>query len=127
MGLVQSEIGELRSLLVDVKEGVLPLEKIEVMVRIYGQISKRVDQMLQIAKISQGDIQKEKTWKKMVELNIISDSDAIAIEGHTVIKCPEMGGRLITREDCLDFSGDSKHIDDCQNCKQFTITRKYIT
>ena len=40
--------------------------------------------------------------------------------------CPERGNCNITRSECLDYSGASSHIDDCQKCKRFTETRKQI-
>jgi hypothetical protein len=127
MGLIQTEIAELRDLAKKVMADEVSIEKASVQIGIYNQVSKRVSQLIQIAAITVKD--SGKTWKRMDSMNILSDNvavDVISSGKIEMVKCPEQGGTVIDREECLDFSGTSENIDRCQKCDQFIVTRKYI-
>lgn len=128
MGLIEQEIIELRELAKGVQAGTVPLDKASTLVGIYNQTSKRVGQMIQINALAQKEGKNSKTYQRFSATNIIGDGSAIQIEGQSVqmVKCPEAGGKIITRGECLDYSGVSHHIDACQLCEQFVITRKQM-
>lgn len=41
------------------------------------------------------------------------------------VKCP-LSGKLITRSDCLEYSGDKKHIDECLGCEIGSINKDML-
>jgi hypothetical protein len=41
------------------------------------------------------------------------------------VKCPEQD-QLITRAECLDYSGSPKHIDDCRGCEVGTACKNKL-
>jgi hypothetical protein len=61
----------------------------------------------------------------MEKMNLLDDHTAIDLglpaAGDTV-KCPDKD-TLITREDCLDYSGDN---DDCRGCEHFAKSRELL-
>lgn len=42
------------------------------------------------------------------------------------VKCEEKQDKLITRSECLEYSGHKEHIDDCKQCEHFSVTRDLI-
>lgn len=128
MGLLEQEISEIRNMAKDVMSGKLTPEMAAVQIGFFNQTSKRVSQMIQIAGLTIKEGKNSKAYSRMVNANIIGDGLAIQIEAEheELIKCPELGGRCIGRNDCLDYSGESRHIDACQKCDQFTTTRKQL-
>jgi hypothetical protein len=125
MGILETEIMELRKLITDVKEKQVDIETARTVIGIYNQVSKRVSHIIQVASISAKYGDRDKTWNKILNKNLLS-SGAIECKevGEEVVKCADQGGKLITREECLDHSGLERNIDRCQNCEQFSITRK---
>lgn len=111
----------------EVLSGKLTPEIAAVQIGFFNQTSKRISQMIQIASLAAKEGRNGKSYQRMVSANIIGSGDAIQIEGQTdvKIKCPEQGDKLISRDACLDYSGDQYHMDKCQACDQFTVTRKY--
>lgn len=126
MGLIQKEILELRELVVAIREDKIPTEKVSSIVSVYSQISKRTSQLIQIESMHIKSNGKSKTWRKMNELNLVSDGNAIPVDEDIVIKCPAMGWKLIDQESCLDYSGKDTHLEYCQGCKHFGITRRAL-
>jgi hypothetical protein len=65
------------------------------------------------------------TLKRLKNSNFISTTSVpIKDNIEEVFPCPQQGDCNITRFNCLDYSGSERHIDACQKCDQFTITRK---
>ena len=126
MGLIEQEIMELRQMSKELREGKLSPEQASIQIGFYNQTSKRVSQLIQIAIMQTKEGKGGKATKRLIAANVLSDSSAIPVPTveKEVVKCPEQGGALITREDCLEYSGDISHIDVCQQCEQFEITRK---
>lgn len=70
-----------------------------------------------------------RAMKDMQKMNLLSSSSAIDILANyedEKVCCPEQGDKLITRKECLDYSGDNENIDQCQNCENFGITRRLL-
>ena len=71
-----------------------------------------------------------KAMKQLVKANITGDGEAIDISFVAIelekIKCPQQGERIITRSECLEWSGDTNHFDDCNSCDHFAITRQRL-
>ena len=128
MGLIEQEIMELRSLAKDVMMGTITDTKASLMLGVYNQTAKRVSQMTQIMAMQIKEGKNGKAYSRMVSANIVSDGAAIMIESKDaeMVRCPEHGGKCISRDDCLDYSGDEHHINTCQKCEHFSVTRKQI-
>lgn len=127
MGLIEQEVSELRNLAASIMAGTITDGKASLMLGVYNQTSKRVNHMIQINALAAKEGKSGKSYGRMLNANIIGDG-AIQIENQDaeVVKCSEQGGKCISRNDCLDYSGAALHIDNCQSCDQFSITRKQV-
>lgn len=68
-----------------------------------------------------------KTVKNLRNSGFISTASIPVVRAvDEVFPCPEQGDCNISREECLDYSGDSRHIGACQKCEHFTTTRKQV-
>lgn len=128
MSLINQELLELRSLAQKVLTGEVDNEKARTLVGIYSQTAKRENLLFQIASFSEKNGKSDKSWRRLNDMNLISENTAINVESkdNQVFKCPEQGWKLIDRGNCLDYSGSETNIDKCQNCYHFSITRRQI-
>lgn len=58
------------------------------------------------------------------KLSIGLNKGIIGIEQES-IDCVDRN-MVITRENCLEYSGEEKNIESCRSCEQFKITRKLL-
>ena len=128
MSLILTELAELRVMGRQVMDGAYDKENIKLRLDIYNQTAKRLNMLIQITTKSENRGGKDKIWKRLDNMNIISSDAAIDIGSQLdeKIKCPEHGGCLIDRGQCLDYSGLERNLDKCQRCEQFSVTRKYM-
>jgi hypothetical protein len=65
----------------------------------------------------------------MKNMNLMDDSTAVDLMLGDVeldkIKCP-LSGQIITRAECLDYSGSKEHTDECMNCETGTDTKNKL-
>lgn len=69
----------------------------------------------------------KRTLKKLVQMNLLGDGEAIDIDADLEtekIKCPEKDYKLITRAECLDYSGS--HNKECNGCDHKVITQNLL-
>lgn len=64
----------------------------------------------------------EAKLKKCIPVQLTDSSDP----EKRMIACPDQNGKFITREMCLEYSGDSKNNETCSTCKEFNATRKML-
>jgi len=126
MGLIQQEVLELRNLIKEIKGGKVKPEEVNSILTVYGQIHKRTEQLLKIEAMNLKNSKRDGSWKRMDSLNLSGPSDAIMLEEARAVCCNMRGGLVVSREDCLDYSGDSKNITGCQTCEHFETTRKQL-
>ena len=123
MGLLETEIGELRQLVDDVMQDKVSMVKAALQLSIYSQVSKRERLMFDIWKASA----KEKSLLKNASSKNLLDSscaiDCVNLNEDKIV-CPERGGALVTRNSCLDFSGTERNLTKCQECCHFSTSRK---
>lgn len=126
MGLIETEIMELRKLAKDVLDGKVRPEQAAIQLTIYNQVAKREQFIL--TSIGMAVKHGAKIHTKLINKNIITDSSAISVEGEAVrqVVCLEKGGILIDVEACLSYSGTEKNIDTCQKCENFSAVRKIV-
>jgi len=132
MGVIETEYQELRSLTKKLEAELtgkgpkVDRELVGLIFKGYGECAKRTDQYLKTVSMV---INSGKNARQIIGKNLISENTAIdmsSTEFGERFKCPAKGGLIICREDCLDYSGESKHIEECQRCEQFAITRKQL-
>ena len=128
-GLIEQEIMELRDLCREFVEGKVTSDNVNTRLSIYNQTAKRMNMLVQVAALSEkhGKGGKGETWKRLNSMNVVDGSIAIDTNSnYDKVKCPQKGGNIVTREECLDYSGENRNIDDCQQCEHFTLARKRI-
>ena len=125
MGLLETEIQELRVLNQRIDQGTIKPEVVNAKIAVFSQTEKRVKLYLQIMSTAAkyGD---KGAVARLKNSGLIGGQ--IAIESSPslqMIPCPEMD-KAITREECLDFSGSAEHLTSCQGCKEFNATRNIL-
>ena len=126
MGIIETEFTEIRQLTKAVLAGTIDKETAALALKGYAESGKRTDQYIKV--LSLGINHGNKAMNRIISKNIISEGVAIDT-GNQIeekIKCPEHGGCLIDRGQCLDYSGLERNLDKCQQCEQFSVTRKYM-
>ena len=135
MGLIADEIRELRQMLKDVDSGKLTIEKGRLKLGILKESHKlgilkeshkRAKFYLDIYTACNAPHLVE---KRMHSLALVSKGELVQSPAEIeleMIMCPD-NDKAIAREACLDFSGDSKNLKNCQSCEHFGITRKMLS
>lgn len=125
MGLIETEITELRQLLQDVMDDKISVPQASMQLAIFSEVSKRERLMFDIWKAASD---KKGVLSNVLMKNLMGKGTAIKCGGDDTINlmCSEMGGTLITLEECLDFSGHEKNLGNCQRCGNFTLVRKRL-
>lgn len=126
MGIIETEFTEIRQLTKAVLAGTIDKETAALALKGYSESGKRTDQYIKV--LSLGINHGNKAMNRIISKNIISEGVAIDT-GNQIeekVKCPEHGGCLINRGQCLDYSGLERNLDKCQQCEQFSVTRKYM-
>ena len=125
MGLLEQEIKELRKLRKDFVSGKVSADNMYGQLSVYSQIEKRAKQILQAhalaAKFG------KPVLNRITQTNLIGNGSCVEAEAMEaeMIKCPDQD-RFISRNECLDYSGDSGHYDDCISCEHFKQTRNLL-
>lgn len=125
MGLLQQEIFELRQLNQRLSAGDLKPGQINAHVAIYSQIEKRARLMFQAAAL--GAKFGQSSVKNLSKSKLIDDS-VIDINIDPVldkIMCPAVE-KVITRGECKKYSEKTGNLRSCQECHNFTTTRKLL-
>ncbi len=103
--------------------------KVMISLRIYDQIQKRTNSTIQIH-MTRGRFGKP-VFNGVVQQGLIGNGSSIEtiIAGDTeleMVKCPDKDYQLVSRADCLGYSGETEHMENCQSCDHFKITRKVL-
>lgn len=126
MGVIEVEYSEIRALTKAILAGTVDRETAAVALKGYSESGKRVDQLLKVYSMQ---IQHDKSARKVVSKNIISEGSAIDMglsQAEEQIKCSAKGDLMIGRLACLDYSGLDHNIGTCQKCEHFSVTRKQV-
>lgn len=126
MGLLETEILELRGMASSVLSGEMSPEMAASQLAIFNQVAKREQMLINIVALSAKH--GNKVWGKIIRSNLIGDGVAIdtRAENNNKIVCQEKGGLLIDIDNCLDFSGNQANSVNCQKCPHFEKTRKSV-
>ena len=128
MGVIEVEFSEIRSLTKAILAGAIDKETAALALKGFSESGKRVDQYIKVVAMT---INHGKSARQLVDKNIISSGSAIDMFDDSArieekVKCPAAGDLLVSRGECLDYSGDNQHIGSCQKCGHFTTTRKQL-
>ena len=126
MGVIEQEYKELRQLLKDYRSGAATEEQVRTQCTIFSQLEKRQKNAISIQALAV-KANNQKPVKALKTQGFIGNKTTIDLsieerESET-IRCP-ISDSIITRATCLDYSG--KHLDECESCNQFSITRKLL-
>jgi len=125
MGLLAQEIRELRMLIKQYEQGKVSDQHVVTKMKMYKEVRERVKLIMQAYLAC-----KPKTISsKLHSLNIINQGESIVSEDDleiSAVKCPDQDDKIITRESCLTYSGDTKNFETCKTCDNFKITREML-
>lgn len=126
MGLLEQEIKELRELRKQLIEGKTTPEMGMMLLGVYSQTEKRAKMILQAHAIAAKH--GKATFNRMSKANFISDGDPMELGvdyAEEKIRCPDLE-QMITREQCLDLSGEACRHQDCTSCTHYPRTRELL-
>lgn len=125
MGLLEQEIKELRKLRKDYMAGKVSQDDLYGQLSIYSQIEKRAKQILQAHALAARF--GKPVYNKLSNSNLIGNGSCIEVEDveSEMVECPDQG-KFITREQCLGFSGEKEHMEDCLSCEHYKQTRNLL-
>ena len=127
MGLLETEIKEIRNALQKFTAGKLTENQFAAAMAVYSQTEKRAKLIIQ-AVVADAKIPRKKILPRLIAKNLMGDESAIdyVIDeiGEEKVICIEKNNVLITREDCLTYSG--QNMSACNDCDHFNITRRIL-
>lgn len=125
MGLFAQDIKEIRQLEKQLENGQIGIEYYMARLAAKSQLEKISKQIIQIYALQAmrgGGILEEAK-----KINLLSEGEAIDLDADPEtekIKCPEKDDALITRAECLDYSGS--HNGECNGCDHKVITQNLL-
>jgi len=127
MGLLTQEIKEIRQMIKLYDLGKVDSTQVTDKMKMYKEARGRIKIIYDAVIFSTTNASGIKN--RLHSLNILSkgeavlDKDDLEIE---MVKCPDKDEQLITRAECLDYSGETEHMETCQTCENFKITRRLL-
>ena len=123
MGLLETEIKELRRLIKHYQAGKIDTETFKTLMDAYQRSEKRA--LLLMKAETMTDNQR----KALTAKNIISPATAIDLSPEEIeaeiIHCP-LKEEMINRADCLDFSGEEKNFESCHECENGLANKRLL-
>lgn len=123
MGLLEQEISELRTLLKLIEKGKVTEGQVLARVAVYSQIEKRAKLMLNAFSMV---VKNGRTLNRIIKSNLIGDLEAVDtipdVNGQKII-CILGEDKIITRQECLDLSGQKDNYEVCQECEHSRVTK----
>ena len=125
MGLLEQEIKELRDLQREFSKGKITVQDVHARIAIYSQTEKRAKMILQAYALAAKH--NKTTLNRLTRSNLIGASEAIDTGNDpeaVMVKCIERDDALVTRQECLDFSGSNLEL--CAGCATGEDTRRVL-
>ena len=126
MSLLGTEIAELREMNRLMVAGELSTKQCNARLKIYKATLERQRMILDCHKLA---TLKGITLGHLEQTGIIGKGEIIpAIDVNRddeTLDCPEQD-KIITRGECLDYSGDTENMEDCSSCRNFSTTRREL-
>ncbi len=110
----------------EIQQGKIKPEEVHMRIAVYSQIEKRAKMMLSAFALAAkyGKV----AMKNILNTNLIGEGSFIDLEEDQEvdkIMCSNKG-TVITRNECLDFSGASDNFEKCSECNHFIPTRRML-
>ncbi len=127
MGLLDTEIKELRQMSKHFMAGKITAEQVQIQIAIFSQTEKRVKTMISIAMMAAKHGKKHAD--RLMKTNLIGNGTVIDLSPEEIeqekILCP-LNDAYKLRSQCLDFSGEPEHEDDCRGCDVGMANKKLL-
>jgi hypothetical protein len=124
MSLISEQVELLRAAQQKFKRKEITIEEMHAWIASCNAVHKHINSAIQIYAI---DSKNRRAMNGLKKTNIFDEDTAIDLgflPPSEPIKCLEKDSAVITREECLDYSGS--HIDDCRSCDHFAATREKL-
>jgi len=126
MSLIADEVQELRQMSKQLAAGKIDAKYVETQMKIYKETHKRADLVLKMLVACN---KPHRIANTLHDMNVISKGETVRpvveIEMET-IQCPDRNDKIITRQECFDYSGEQGNLPTCKSCPNFKITRNLI-
>jgi predicted nucleic acid-binding protein len=126
MSLIAQEIKELREMVKLYDGEKITTEQVRTKLNIYKETHKRAKLILDICIAAH---RPKNIVNTLHDLNLLSKGETVQVNAEIeleMIQCPDMSDKLISRAECLSYSGESKNNESCSTCKNFNITRRLL-
>ena len=127
MGLIYRELKEIRQDIKHYRAGKISKEDAIVLIGFYNQSDKRVKNIIQAIALT-GKYGKKRT-KQLFDDGIIGNGTVVDLSLEEIeeekILCP-FNDTHLTRAECLDFSGQEQHFEDCVKCNVGLENKKLL-
>ena len=125
MGLLDQELQELRLMNKQIMAGTIKSSEVVQRIAIYTQTEKRAKMILQSIALG---AKFGASRKAVVNAGLLGGGTLTLdapYEVSDMVTCKEVS-KMVSRTECYDYSGESKHYDDCKDCEHFNATRKVM-
>lgn len=124
---VTENVNKMKKLMAQYEAGKISLETLDVLMNQHIKIGKETDKVINcVVAIQKYGV---KVRRDFHSFGLLTEGESISmgcdIENEAV-RCPAKNDHTITRNTCLDYSGDAKHADECEGCPNFAITRSRL-
>jgi hypothetical protein len=125
MGLLETEIKELRQMNKMVMNGSMKPEEVNARIAIYSQVEKRAKLMVQAYAL--GAKFGATHTNKLIKHQLIGKESMIDLSDteNELIHCPDQD-KTITRKECEEYSSTTGNLTSCSSCNNFKTTRKLL-
>ena len=127
MGLLEIELKEIRRDIKHYRAGKLKDDQVHNLIAMYTLTYKRMCLMNQV--MAMAAKHGSKYLNKMIKANLLGNGTLIDLSPEEIeeekVYC-ELQDKAITRSECLDYSGESNHMDDCKNCETGLANKKLL-
>ena len=127
MGLLETEIKELREINRRITEKTIDREELIAHIAIYSKIENREKMIIQTHAL--GMKFGKPALNRLIKTQLIGDGSVVVLSNddleNETIDCPDQN-KLISRANCKQFSETTGNLGTCQTCPYFLATRKLL-
>ena len=108
------------------ENGTLNGEGVDTRIKIISHAEKLLKLAIMV-KLGEAKFGKAK-FQELRDANMVGGGSIVSTQGSLeldMINCPDQD-KHITRGQCLDYSGETKHSEDCATCENFLKTRSFL-
>ncbi len=123
MNLVVQKLTEINEAITKFQKKEMTVEEVQAFVSLTNAAHKWANLALQAFAV---ESKNRRVMKSLEKMNIMDGDTAVEIGavGDGKVKCPVQDNILVTREECLDFSGG--HNDECRGCETGKVAKELL-